>query len=136
MGFWYPDLNVGYYSPLPYHKKQDLIFYFEALCILSALFDAHSRMHAEGGGCFIIYTDNFNTIEIFNTLCALPVYNHLLKAAIDILYYGDHDMRVLHVPDALSGADFYRALALSPKLKVSTFKPWSWTPSNNRSLSF
>ena len=62
---------------------------------------------------------------------------------MDILNLGDSDMRVLHVPgvdnavaDALSRADFYRAVDLIPDLKISTFEPWSWSPDSNGSLTF
>jgi hypothetical protein len=145
MGFWYPELNIAFYSPTPYYENPDLIFYFEALCVHSALFDAHRRNPLQSGGRFIIYTDNLNTVDIFNTLRALPPYNHLLKSAIDILNHGDHDMRVLHVPgvdnavaDALSRADFHRALDIAPSLKINNFEPWSWSPSPNggNSLTF
>jgi hypothetical protein len=90
----------------------------------SALFDAHRQTRING--CFIIFTDNSNTVDIFNTLRALPPYNHLLKTAVDILNLGDHDLRVLHVPgvdnevaDALSRAKFHHALDLTPGLKIS-----------------
>ena len=143
MGFWYLDLCIGFYSPTPSYKQPDLIFYFEALCVLSALFDAHQHAATGGRGCFLIYTDNSNTVDIFNTLRTLPPYNHLLRAAIDILNSGDHDLRVLHVPgienavaDALSQAEFSRALILSLNLKVATFEPWSWSPDANGSLQF
>lgn len=98
MGFWYPDLNIGYYSPTPSYEHPDLIFYFEALCVLSALYDAHQQTLTPGVGRFIIFTDNLNTVNIFNSLRALPDYNHLLKATVEILNYGDHDLHVLHVP--------------------------------------
>lgn len=143
MGFWYPELDVGFYSPTPYHEHPDLIFYFEALCVHSALFDAHRRTATKGSGRFIIYTDNSNTVDIFSSLRALPPYNHLLKTAIDILNLGENDMRVLHVPgvdnavaDALSRADFQRAIDLAPRLKISAFEPWSWSPNNKGSLIF
>ena len=94
-------------------------------------------------GRFIIYTDNSNTVDIFSSLRALPPYNHLLKTAVDILNLGRHDMRVLHVPgvdnavaDALSRADFQRAITLIPDLKVATFEPWSWSPNHQGSLAF
>jgi hypothetical protein len=132
MGFWYPELRVGFYSPTPLHEHPDLIFYFEALCVHSALFDAHRRTMDKGTGRFIIYTDNSNTVDIFSSLRALPPYNHLLKTAVDILNLGDHDMRILHVPgvenavaDALSRADFQRAIDLVPDLKISAFEPSS-----------
>ena len=143
MGFWYPELNIGFYSPTPWHEHPDLIFYFEALCVHSALFDAHRRTTARGTGKFIIYTDNSNTVDIFSSLRALPPYNHLLKTAIDILNLGDSDMRVLHVPgadnsvaDALSRAEFHRAIDLSPGLKILNFEPWSWSPDRDGTLTF
>jgi hypothetical protein len=140
MGFWYPDLNIAFYSPTPSYEHPDLIFYFEALCVHSALFDAHRRTQLRGSGRFVIYTDNSNTVDIFNTLRALPPYDHLLKSAVDILNLGDHD---LHVPgvdnavdDALSRADFHRALDIAPYLNISNFEPWSWSPSAGNSLTF
>ena len=143
MGFWYPTLNVAYYSPTPYYENPSLIFYFEALCVHSALFDAHRRTSTESPGRFVIYTDNLNTVDIFSTLRALPPYNHLLKMAIDILSLNNNDLRVLHVPgvdnavaDALSRADFQRALSLAPGLQISTFDPWSWSPDDTGSLTF
>lgn len=50
MGFWYPALNIGYYSPTPTYENPDLIFYFEALCVLSALHDAHHHTPSKGNG--------------------------------------------------------------------------------------
>jgi hypothetical protein len=143
MGFWYPSLNIAFFSPTPYYENPDLIFYFEALCVHSALFDAHRRTLEKGSGRFLIYTDNSNTVDIFSSLRALPAYNHLLKTAIDILHSGGCDLRVLHVPgvdnavaDAISRADFQRAVDLIPDLKLSCFEPWSWAPDVNGSLTF
>ena len=143
MGFWYPSLNIGFYSQTPHHEHPDLIFYFEALCVHSALFDAHRRSIPGKSGRFLLYTDNSNTVDIFSSLRALPPYNHLLKTAVDILDMGDNDMRVLHVPgvdnavaDALSRADFERAINLTPGLKISCFEPWSWSPTEQGSITF
>ena len=142
MGFWYPDLNIGFYSPTPSYEHPDLIFYFEALCVHSALFDAYRRTSPTLAGCFIIYTDNSNTVDIFSSLRVLPPYNHLLKSAIDILNDGDSDLRVLHVSgvdnvvtDALSRANFQCALDVIPHLKISMFEPWSWSPTTGGSSS-
>ena len=143
MGFWYPDLNLAFYSQTPSYEHPDLIFYFEALCVHSALFDAHRRAISPGNDRFLIYTDNSNTVDIFSSLRALPPYNHLLKTAVDILCAGDSDLRVLHVSgvdnavaDALSRADFNRALSLAPKLQIHSFEPWSWSPDELGSLTF
>ena len=143
IGFWYLELNIRFYLTTPYYTHPDLIFYFEALCVQSALFDVHRRTMEKGKGCFVVFTDNMNTVDIFNSFRALPPYNHLLKAAVDTLNHGDHDMRILHiagtentVANALSCADFYRAMALSPNLKISTFEPWSWSPDSNGTVIF
>jgi hypothetical protein len=143
MGFWYPDFNIGFYSPTPSYEHPDLIFYFEALCVHSALFDAHRRTGTQTHGQFIIYTDNSNTVDIFSSLRALPPYNHLLKTAVNILGMGNHDMRVLHVSgvdnavaDALSRSNFQRAIDLVPELKIANFEPWSWSPNNQGLLTF
>jgi len=131
MGFWYPEFEIGFYSPTPADINPRLIFYFEALCVLSALLDAHRRSRIESR--FVIYTDNFNTVSMYNTLRALPAYNHLLKASVNIITDGDHQLRVLHVPgvdnqvaDALSRLDFSRALDLIPGLRIYSFEPFEW----------
>ena len=143
MGFWYPELDITFYSPTPSYEHPDLIFYFEALCVHSALFDAYRRSPPGTHGRFLIYTDNSNTVDIFSSLRALPPYNHLLKSAIDILNDNDSDLRVLHVSgvdnavaDALSRADFQRAVDSVPQLKISQFEPWSWCHGADGSLSF
>ena len=76
MGFWYPEFNIGFYSPTPHYEHPDLIFYFEALCVHSALFDAHRRTGSKEVGRFVIYTDNSNTVDIFSSLRALPPYKN------------------------------------------------------------
>ena len=65
---------------------------------------------------------------MFNSLWALPKYNCILKAAVDILLEGKHQLRVLHIPgeknevaDVLSRANFMRALDLQPSLTIQTF---------------
>ena len=91
MGFWYPENKTGFISPTPSDVNPSLIFYFEALYVLSALYNAHNRS-STGKEWIIIYTNNLNTADIFNSFLALPAYNHILKAAIDILVSGQHDL--------------------------------------------
>jgi len=109
--------------------------------VFSAHWDAHRRSPC--GSRFVIYTDNYNTVNIFNTLRCLPEYNHLLKSAVDILVNGDHNLRVLHIPgaendvaDALSHSQFSQALQLQPNLRISSFDPWVWTRSANGKMVF
>jgi hypothetical protein len=72
MGFWYPSLDIAFYSETPPDEVSGLIFYFEALCVLCALRDACNR--AESGGRFILYTDNLNSVDIYSTLRARPAF--------------------------------------------------------------
>jgi hypothetical protein len=131
MGFWYPNLGLAFFSETPSVGDANLIFYFEALCVLCALRDACLR--AGSFGRFLIYTDNLNTVDIFSSLRALPAYNILLREAVDLMMAGNHELRVLHVPgdknqvaDALSRNDFDRAVRLCPRLRnnISRFQPY------------
>lgn len=130
MGFWYPDEPIpdAYYSPVPSNVPTDFIFYYEALCVLSALHHASNSLPMPSR--IIIFTDNTNTVDIFNSLRAQPAYNAILKSAVDVLLASDHQLRVLHVPgeentvaDAISRQEFNCALTLCPELHISFFQP-------------
>ncbi|KAF9022426.1 hypothetical protein BDZ89DRAFT_956632 [Hymenopellis radicata] len=139
MGFWIPALDLGFSCPVEGDSMRDRIFYWEALCVLSAL-----HWYEKSGLAFFatelsparltIFTDNSNTVNIFDTLRALPEYNDILLTAVDIRTRSNIDLRVLHVPrehntvaDALSRVDFVGNLdavhALTPRLIVESFKP-------------
>ena len=68
MGFWSPDKCVGYYSPVPETTTKEHIFYYEALCILSAIHYVTNFLCVPPTSKILIYTDNDNTVAIFNTL--------------------------------------------------------------------
>jgi hypothetical protein len=128
LGFWYLVSKDGYYAPTPIDAPSDVIFYFEALCVLSALDHVQSR--ARRGSKILIYTDNTNTVDIFRSLHCLPPYNLLLKSAVDILIRNEYSLRVLHVPgeqnvvaDALLRVQFSIALRQEPDLSFFTFHP-------------
>lgn len=71
MGFWYPASCIGFHSRTPVCGDPSLIFYFEALCIFSAIADAHYAPRMDRGSRLAVYTDNLNTVNIFNTFQAL-----------------------------------------------------------------
>ena len=128
MGFWYPTSKDGYYAPTPVNSPSNAIFYFEALCVLSALHHVQSK--ARKGSKILIYTDNANTVDMFRSLRCLPVYNPLLKSAVDVLIDQDFSLRVLHVPgedniiaDALSRIQFSVALQKEPCMRLYDFHP-------------
>ena len=128
MGFWYLVSKDGYYAPTPVNVPSDIIFYFEALYVLSALCNVQSR--AQQGVKILIYTDNMNTVDIFCSLCCLLQYNHLLKQVVDILIEQDFSLQVLHVTgdwnivvDALSRIQFSVILSVEPQLRLYSFHP-------------
>ena len=128
MGFWYPFSKEGYYAPTPVNSPSNAIFYYESLCVLSALHHVQSK--ARQGSKILIYTDNANTVDMFRSLRCLPAYNPLLKSAVDVLIKRDFSLRVLHVPgennviaDALSRIQFSIALEKEPCLRLYDFHP-------------
>jgi len=128
MAYWYPDHGVGYYCEIEQRLPDQFIFYWEALCILSAL--SHAASTSEIPMKILIFTDNANTVDIFHSLRCLPEYNAILKHSVDICLATNHQLRVLHVPgeqnivaDALSRKDFTRAIATAPGLKLRFFEP-------------
>lgn len=89
----------------------------------SVLGDATAR--SPDGSKFIIYSDSFTAVTMFNSLRALPDYNCILKASVDFLLENNNDLRVLHVAGGDNGvADalyLTRALNLCLGLLVSSF---------------
>jgi hypothetical protein len=127
--FWYPELNRGFATFTPPDTPPNQIIFYEALAVLSVLDDARHRF--PHGSKIAVYTDNSVTVAMFNSLRALPEYNCILKASVDILLECDFQLRVLHiagesndVADALSRADFMRALRLRPGLTIKSFEPF------------
>ena len=128
MGFWYPVSKDGYYAPTPVNAPSNAIYYFESLCVLSAIH--HVQTKALRGSKILIYTDNANTVDMFHSLRCLPVYNPLLKSAVDILIKQDFSLTVLHVrgednvvADALSRVQFSVALKKEPSMRLYNFNP-------------
>ena len=130
MGFWLPDECVGFYSPVPDGLTDEQIFYFEALCVLSAIHHLNNTYLPPQSSRLLIYTDNDNTVAIFNTLRCLPRYNDILISAADTLIKGSLNLRVLHIPgelnhvaDAISRKKFDLAQQHVPGLTISPFSP-------------
>ena len=127
LGFWFPSTGMAYYSTVP-SDVPPLIFYMEALCVLSALELSCQKLPPRSK--LLLYTDNQNTVDIFSSLRCLPDFSRLLQTSITLRTLADIDVRVLHVPgvenevaDALSRGDFHRALSVSPNLILNFFTP-------------
>ncbi|KAF9067517.1 hypothetical protein BDP27DRAFT_1422808 [Rhodocollybia butyracea] len=135
MGFWVPELRLGFYSPMPSHVSlKGLIFFFEALCVVSAIHWYCQTMRADTTLTrhlrLTVFTDNFNTFDIFDSLKASPPYNILLHSAVNFLITFDVDLRVKHVKgedntvaDAISQHQFIRAYSLVPDILIQPFLP-------------
>jgi hypothetical protein len=130
MGFWIPDNCVGFYSPTPDGTTDEHIFFFEALCVLSAIHHITDVLDVPPTTKVLIYTDNDNTVAIFNTLRCLPHYNPILIDAADTCIISNIQIRVLHIPgelnsvaDAISRNNFDVARQYVPNLIISPFLP-------------
>ncbi|KAF6747917.1 hypothetical protein DFP72DRAFT_821139 [Ephemerocybe angulata] len=128
MGFWIRDLNLGFYAPTQDIDAEEYIFFHESLCVLSAL------LHIDAVGYqpnhTTIFSDNSNTVDIYNSLKASPRVNPILMAACDVALESCSDFKVLFIPgienqvaDALSRFDFDRARAISPGIDIQPFTP-------------
>lgn len=129
LGFWYPNLNLCFASSTPTDTLSTEITFFEALAVLSALYDAVHRFPPKTR--MVIFTDNFASVAMFSTFRALPEYNCILRAAVDLILEAKFDLRVVHVSgdqndvaDALSRGDFMRALQSHPNLSIHSFEPY------------
>ncbi|KAF9018996.1 hypothetical protein BDZ89DRAFT_959561 [Hymenopellis radicata] len=135
MGFWIPDLNVGFTCAVDGDVMRDKIFFWEALCVLGAI-----QWYTESGLTFLatpecpvrlaVFTDNSNTVCIFDSLHALPEYNPILRAAVDLRVKHNIDLRVLHISgednfmaDALSRENFDFVHAHSSNMVITPFSP-------------
>ncbi|RDB29605.1 hypothetical protein Hypma_015868 [Hypsizygus marmoreus] len=130
MGFYYPEHQLGFYATVPPDTPSEHIFYYEALCVASALQHVTETFPSQTPIRIIIFTDNTNSVNIFSSLYSLPTYTPILKFFCDILIATSHEVRVLHVPgasnvvaDALSRAQFSQAYALVPSLSIAYFQP-------------
>jgi hypothetical protein len=127
MGFWIPALMLGFQCPTTSSKPG--IFLFEALTVTCALDWCTQQVNARGKR-IVIYTDNQNTVDMFNTLHAGPELNPLLLATVDWITDLEIELRVFHVPgtqnavaDALSRFQNDNAYALAPGLFIAPFYP-------------
>jgi len=101
-----------------------------ALCVLSAIHHISNVCQPPQFSCLLIYTDNDNTVTIFNTLWCLPQYNDILISAANNLIKGNLNLCILHIPgelnyvaDAISGGEFNIMQQHVPGLTISTFSP-------------
>jgi hypothetical protein len=130
MGFYCPSLNCGYCSTVPVGAPVTTIYFYEALCVVSALLWASELpLHPQR---ILIHTDSLDSVEMFHSLKAHAGYNELLLFAVRILTKSKTSLRVFHidgvnnvVADALSRGLFSVALAHHPGLANQAFSTLS-----------
>lgn len=128
MAFWCPALHLGFQCAVnPSGGKG--IFYLEALSVVSAISYAATHL-LPAPQRVVVYTDNTNTVAMFNSLSAQAEYNPLLLTVVDLALTHSFEFRVLHVEgklntvaDALSRARPDLALAFWPALSILPFQP-------------
>ena len=104
------------------------IFYLEALYVCAAILDATPRL--QPNQCLAVFTDNINTVQLFNLLSALPAFNWMLIWIADCVLSQGFDFRVFHVPDvhneiadALSHLQNDQLAISHPELVILPFQP-------------
>ncbi|KDQ52375.1 hypothetical protein JAAARDRAFT_198293 [Jaapia argillacea MUCL 33604] len=95
LGFWFPTLAIGFQTSLPGHAPKETIFYFEALTVCSTLHYAAEVKPSPTK--VVIYTDNTNTMSMFDSLWAHSRYNHVLMSLVDILLDAAIELHVPHI---------------------------------------
>ncbi|KAH7915246.1 hypothetical protein BJ138DRAFT_1132731 [Hygrophoropsis aurantiaca] len=128
LGFWFPDINVGYQSPVPAVLPCSNIDFLEALAVCSAVRASIHLPHSPHR--LAIYSDSTFAVDIFSSLRADSPYNQILMTSIDDVLLHHIDFRVLHVAgmdntiaDALSRFDNLRAEVFSPGIQINPFTP-------------
>ncbi|KIJ66315.1 hypothetical protein HYDPIDRAFT_61092, partial [Hydnomerulius pinastri MD-312] len=128
LGFWFPSANLGFQSIITESEPSNTIFFYEALTVCAAILEAIKRIPM--GGRLAVFTDNLNTVQLFNSLAALPTMNWMVLQVVDALLSADIDFRVFHVPgihnivaDHLSRLRNELAIQASPGLQISSFLP-------------
>ncbi|TFY52988.1 hypothetical protein EVJ58_g9702 [Rhodofomes roseus] len=133
IGLWFPWLKQAYFCDLPGDPPADTIFFFEALAVCCAM---HCIVQwRRDTGClqlrrFGVYSDNSNSVNIFDSLRAKPAYNSILRSAVDLCISESFQFRVQHIPgkdnviaDALSRRQFDLVQELVPDVNITTFQP-------------
>ncbi|KII87747.1 hypothetical protein PLICRDRAFT_66238, partial [Plicaturopsis crispa FD-325 SS-3] len=130
LAFFFPRLRMAFHCALPSTAPADTIFWFEALAVCSAIHHFAGMDLSGTARRLLIRTDNSNTVNMFNSLRAKPVYNPILTSSVDVRIKSGIDLRVAHiagdlntVSDAVSRDKFDVARRLIPGLQIFEFQP-------------
>lgn len=133
LAFWSPLLSGFYHALSREHAGNETIFWLEALAVASAIQFAASLNPRPAR--LAVFTDNLDTVQMFDSLKASVTYNPILFFSCGTLITHSMDLRVFHIPgdqntvaDALSRELFHVALHAQPRLRVFAFVPLPLQP--------
>ena len=109
-------------------QQEGSIFYLKALCICAAILDV--APYLQPNQHLTIFTDNINTVQLFNSLSALLAFNWMLIQVVDCVLSQGFNSGVFHIPgihneiaDALSCLQNDQLTSFHPKLVILPFQP-------------
>ena len=137
LGCYFPAILTGYLADPPTWAPNDNIFFLEALCVCWAIHIAHRHCLR---GRILIFTDNKNTVTMFNRLHThIAIYNPILLSAVDVLIHHHFSIQVLAIPgaentvaDALSRNRISLLQAHYPNISIRRSEPLPDLPSPPR----
>ncbi|KAF8871796.1 hypothetical protein CPB84DRAFT_1900500 [Gymnopilus junonius] len=89
MGFWFPNLKLGFYYPITFPLAEEKIYLLEGICVASAIYSLKDHLPLSTA---IIYSDSMNMVDIFNTLKAAPSFNPILTCSINEIIKYSYDV--------------------------------------------
>ncbi len=127
--FWSPSHNIAYIAdPIVDAEHHFNIFYNEALTILAMLQWALTLNPVPKH--LAIDTDSSTSFSIFNSLCAISLYNPIIFSSVKICLQSKIDLHIFFIEgkkntiiDALSHCALSLACSLAPGLKILFFMP-------------
>jgi hypothetical protein len=129
LGIFIPDSNLGLWCELEEDLPSEWIYYWELWGVVSAIHYAIEHLGLEDDK-IVIYTDNTNSVDAFNTLSVEPIYNPMLRFAVNLLIKSDCQLWVLYIPgpengvvDALSWRELAHVHELVLGLEISLLVP-------------
>jgi hypothetical protein len=133
LAYYFPSLKLTYHAPLPSNPPLDTIFWFKALAACSAIHhaaDVWASNFSPKLDHLWVYTDNMNTVNMFNTLHTKPPYNQILISSINTHTRSSLDVHAYHISgdiniiaDAISHNNFMLAYRHVPSLTILSFTP-------------
>lgn len=90
IGMWSPELQTGFYADINTRTVSSKIFYYKAYVVMCAIYWA-TRLPTVPHRV-AIFSDNSNTVDIFNSMKARDQFNELLKYAVDLIMAHNMDI--------------------------------------------